>query len=44
MLPLVCDADSVLLNRDLALHAERQVRRTVEGVLAWGDVREGNGD
>src|SRR6476660_3082604 len=44
MLPCSLSSRPVLLNRDLALHAERQVRRAVEGVLARGNVREGNRD
>src|SRR4051812_44324081 len=33
-----------LLNRDLALHSKREVRRAVERVLAGLDVCEGNRD
>src|SRR5665647_1002783 len=33
-----------LLNRDLALHAEREVRRAVERILAGLDVGERDGD
>src|ERR671928_1895973 len=33
-----------LLNRDDALHVEREVRHTMIGILAWLDVAERDGD
>lgn len=39
-----CFRTGKLLNRDYALHAKREVRSTVIGILAGLDLPEGNGD